>query len=278
MSSFGALFTRTLREPLAWVGAIAVATVGAEQPADWIAHELGRSIGLHFRGPSLLEALAGYNAAPAFAGWLGMSALAWLCRLPLVAATLVARQQPRRTSALAFLLKNSVRVLRTRGIGIMVTSAFAVIPGWILLAWRKHAALSTLPDIGLALLLAVAGGWLTLGDRFAFARFDARQDAVSRQARDDARNAPYYLDTGKERAGYGVATGADNAVTDAGWALLDRRAFAIVGITVLMDLVRVAGVVFVPAPVPAIAVRIVVGTFAAIVSAVLWTRYFDQQK
>jgi hypothetical protein len=271
MSDFGVLLSRTMREPLAWIGAAAVALIGAEQPADWIARSLARDV---FRVPTLLDALAGYKAPEAFGIWLGTVALASICRLPLVAATLVAAQPSARAPAMTLVLKNAGRLFRTRNIGVMVTCAFAFIPASLLFGWRKHTTLSFLPDIGIALLLALAASWVTLGDRFALARFDARQDAIARKAIDDAHNAPYYLDTGKARRGHGVATGADNAVTAAGWALLDKRAFAVVGITLLMELGRAAGVALAPAAVPSIAVRTVLGTVTALVSAVLWTRVF----
>lgn len=219
LSAFG----RTLRDPVALASAALVALVAAETPGDWIAHEIVRAAGLDLPAlgtKSFLDLVAANDETAL--GWVVRAFLGWIVRLPLVAATLTT------SSTLGFFGRNAGRAFRTRGTAIMAVSACAAIPVYALFALRKFSENSLLPDIGLAFVFALAGAWLALADRFALARFDARQDAIARQAIDDATNAPYYLNTGADRRGYGVASGTDNAVTSAGKAAFTGGALAVV--------------------------------------------------
>lgn len=266
--SFGDLVLGTVSDPLAWASALAVAYVGAEQPGAWIADATGLT---HIT--SLLEQLAGYQGTEAAGTWIALAMLTWIVRMPLVAATLVAAGEAKGTS-LQLLQKYATRVVRTRGIGIMVTAAFAIVPLWVLAAWRKKSGSDVGPDVCIAIVIALCGGWLALCDRFAFARFDTKQDKIADEKRAEGLAAgPYYRDTGSPRRGRGVATGADNAVTDAGWALLSTRALGAVGVSLALEVGVVAAVAALHS-VPSIAVRLGLGTFAGLAAAIVWTHVF----
>ncbi|MDX2092482.1 MAG: hypothetical protein SFX73_31755 [Kofleriaceae bacterium] len=266
--SFGDTVLGTLSDPIAWASALVVAYIGVEVPAAWIADAAGLT-----QGVTLLEALSGYEMEDAAVTWIGLALLTWIVRLPLVASTLVAAGEVKGTT-MQVLQKYGSRAFRTRGIGIMVTGAFALVPLWILAAWRKKSGSDVGPDIAIASVLALCGGWLALCDRFAFARFDAKQDRIAEKKREEGRaGGQYYLDTGNPGRGRGVASGADNAVTDAGWALLSTRALGAVVLVVGLEL-GVAVAVWSLHSVPSMAVRLGLGTFAGLAAAIVWTQVF----
>lgn len=196
-----------------------------------------------------------YGAASLVASLVACAAFAWIGRLLLVSASIEAARggQGEERKILRRLSRDLGRVIRTRQISLMVTGAFAFIPLYLCAAVAGRNPESPWPLVGVAAVLALANAWTTMSDRFALARFDSRQDSIAAQKRQEGRQGEhfatasqlrqegrqgeYYLDTSAPRQGYGVATGADNAVTDGGWSLLSGRGLAVIGLVFALDLV-----------------------------------------
>ncbi|CAN5403677.1 hypothetical protein BH09MYX1_BH09MYX1_13220 [soil metagenome] len=177
---------------------------------------------------------------------------AWLPRLLIVTASLVLQRAPQsepmslsEKHVTRSLAAGFARVAHTRARSIMVTAAIFAIPLYVCAATDKYHPMLVLPAIAAAVLVAGAFAWQGLSDRFALVAFSAKQDAIARERRDAAQNAPHYLDTASPRAGYRVVDGADQAVSSGGWALLGVRALAVFGLTFGLDFARAALSVYV---------------------------------
>ncbi|MCW5804408.1 MAG: hypothetical protein KIT31_18705 [Deltaproteobacteria bacterium] len=218
----------TLREPLAWIGAAGVgaATMYLDGAGEWLAGVLARALPADAvpRYPGALPDQLARGDAPGIVTWIGVTIAASLVGALLAAATLGAGQRGR---AEALLHAGWTRLLRTR----VTLLPLVGIGGGLLAAGLATARpqLGAAADVGLAAVMAIAGGWAALADRFALARFDARQDARASEVWSANHNAPYYLDTSAPRGR--IADGTDRAVTDAGKRLLTAGGLGAMALT-----------------------------------------------
>ncbi|MBX3162298.1 MAG: hypothetical protein KF773_40410 [Deltaproteobacteria bacterium] len=252
----------TLREPLAWIGAAGVgaATMYLDGAGEWLAGVLARALPADAvpRYPGALPDQLARGDAPGIVTWIGVTIAASLVGALLAAATLGAGQRGR---AEALLHAGWTRLLRTR----VTLLPLVGIGGGLLAAGLATARpqLGAAADVGLAAVMAIAGGWAALADRFALARFDARQDARASEVWSANHNAPYYLDTSAPRGR--IADGTDRAVTDAGKRLLTAGGLGAMALTTALALL---------AALAPRALRPVAAAAAALVAAQLWTDRF----
>lgn len=250
--------------PLAWVAAVAAAAWPLGGPGTAVMAAYGALA----RGETL-------DAASLSDGLWGLAALAPAIVLPRAALGLVA------WVALAGLSLDAaddrgwgsdaaMRLVRTRGIGSMAGSFVLGIPLYACAAMLQYDTLPVLATLGIAFLLATATAWLTMSDRFALRRFDGAQDRRARDDIDARWNAPYYLNTGVPgKRLRSVATGADQAVTDGGAALLSVRGVALVVVWLLLDTLRALAAASLGAW-----AGWAVGAEGALVASALWTHAF----
>ncbi len=259
-----ALLLKLHQRPVAWVAAIAAALWPLGGPGEllWQAFQTLRSGGALNSDAVLATALGGFatpsgavRALLGFIGWLALAAITLSADL--------------RTFNVGVSLS---RLVRTRGVGLMAATAVLFIPAYVLAVFLKKGAVWS--EAGLAVLLAAWSLWLALADRFALARFNAAQDRRAKDENDRSWNSPYYLNTGTPSPGSrtSIATGADDAVTDGGWALLSRNGVLLVLLYLVLDTLRVAAGAQLMWP-----VATAVGAEAALILSAACTRHFLKQ-
>jgi len=259
-----ALLLKLHQRPVAWVAAIAAALWPLGGPGDllWQAIETLRSGG-ELNSDAVLTTLIGALDGPlgaarallGFAGWVALAAITLSADLRTFNAGV-----------------SFSRLLRTRAVGLMAATAVLFIPAYVLVVFLKKG--NAWSEVGLAVLFSAWILWLALADRFALARFNSTQDRRAKDENDRSWNSPYYLNTGTPDPGSrtSIATGADDAVTDGGWALLGRNGLLLMLLFLVLDTLRVVAGVQLMVP-----IAITVGAEAALILSAACTRLFLKQ-
>lgn len=256
--SLASIVRAMLAAPLPTIGAACVVAAFSPLPAAFIFSE--------------------FDSTPSGIGrLLALSIVGFCGRIVLAASSIAAvHNKPIELGPmLRRIIGRASPILRTRAIALMVTCAIAFLPLSLLTRLADRMAPSRWPEWIAVALAFVAAAWWKLGDRVALTNFNYAADQKAQDARETSRSMPHYQNTGDNRGGRGNASGADDAVSTAGLALLQTKAVAALAITFGLDLARAALpllAAYLPALGPFIgALGFAAGVLTAIVDAALWT-------
>lgn len=166
-------------------------------------------------GPARARSLEAMPTEVILLGVLGLALAAYVPRLTLAIASMQAARG-KAVRPLEAVRASLGRAIRARGVSVTVgVVVFGTATLVLVEAGRRVQAPLDTWLVVLAAYVATAGfGMASLADRAAIFDVGDAQDARAAARREEARiGGPHYLDTSTARAGYDVATSADDATT-----------------------------------------------------------------